>query len=67
MLKSVFELSYFIRITFVKQLIFSPLVVTRWLYGCNSWPVLRHLSVVSKKYSFATLANVRQKLWQFKR
>ena len=31
------------------------------------WSVLRHLSALSKKHTFATLVNKRQMLWQFKR
>ena len=67
-LRLVFELSYFTRKKPVKNKIFSnfkgpPLFFNGWLNGCQFRPILRHLSVLSKKCSFATLVNMRQTLW----
>ena len=66
MLKSVFELSYFKSKRPVKKHFFQnfkgPLFLTGWLYEYHFWRVLRHLSGLCKKYSFATLVNKRQKL-----
>ena len=54
-----------------EEVIFSKfwryVISTKWLHEYPFWPGLRHLSVLSKKYSSATLVNIRQKLWQFKR
>ena len=70
MLKSVFELSYFIRKMFVKEWFFQnvqiPLFLTGWLCRYHFRLALRHLSVPSKKFSFAALVNIRQNLLQFK-
>ena len=41
----------------------GPLFFNGWLHGCQFRPALRHLSVLSKKCSFATLVNMRQTLW----
>ena len=43
------------------------LFLTGWSYGYHFWQVMKHLSVLSKKHSFATVVNIRQKLRQFKR
>ena len=65
MLKSVFELSYLTRKMTIsnffqnfKELLFP----TEWSYEHDFWLAMRHLSVFSKKCSFATLINIRQKL-----
>ena len=52
MFKPVFE--------FLKFLIFSTflLFLTGWLYGYHFGPVLRHLSVLFNKCSFATLVTI---------
>ena len=66
MLKSVFEVSCFLRKTSVKRSFFQNfegvLFLTKWLYEYPFWPGLRHLSVLSKKYSPATLVDIRRKL-----
>ena len=59
MVKSVFELSYFAKISANFK---GPSLLAGWYYGYDFWPVLRHSSVNSKKCSFATLVNIRQKL-----
>ena len=66
MLKSVFEVSCFLRKTPLKRPFFQNfegmLFLPKWLHEYPFWPGLRHLSVLSKKYSSATLVNIRQKL-----
>ena len=69
MLKSESELSYFQEEGRWKLIIKNfkePLFLTGCSEGYNFLKFLRHLNVVSKKCSFATLANMRQKLRQFK-
>ena len=61
MLKSIFDISYFARKTFAKKEIFKKFrrsVISYWVVVLISfWPVLRYLSVLSKKPSLATLVN----------
>ena len=65
MLKSIFPLYYFTGNRPGKSFFYNfrgPLLLTGWSYGNGFWSVLIHLSVLSKKCSFANLVNTMRNL-----